>query len=149
MTLLDDVEQAARGGHDDRGALAERVDLRAHRCAAVHGLHEAPCGTAQRDERTLHLLGELTGGHQHEAGGAVGAGLADAGHQRDAEAEGLAGTGGRTAAQVTPGESVGQGDRLHGEGLGHAGGGEGIGHARGHAEVDERSRGRSHVALLS
>ena len=138
VALLDDVEQAARGGHDDGRALLQRVDLGGHRRTPVHGLDEAPLGAAQRHECTLHLLGELTCGHQHETGGPVRLGLAHACEQRDAEAEGLARAGGGPAAEIAPGEGVGEGDGLDGECLGHAGGSECLGHARGHAEIDER-----------
>ncbi|CAB4585482.1 unannotated protein [freshwater metagenome] len=144
VALVDEVEQPARGGDDDRRALAERVDLRRHRRAAVHGLHEAPLGATQRHERTLHLLGELPRGHEHEAGRALRCGLAHAGHERDAEAERLARPGGGAAADVAAGEGVGEGDGLHGEGVGHAVGGERLGHARGHAEIGE---GGGHVLL--
>ena len=134
VTLVDDVQQATGCGHDDRGALLQRMDLRRHRRATVDGLHEAPCGAAQRHEGALHLFGQLAGGHQHQPGGAVGGGLADSGHQRNAEAQCLARTRGCTAAQVSPGEGIGQRDRLHGEGFGHPAGGEGFGHPRGHAQ---------------
>src|SRR5690606_36954072 len=56
------VDQAARGGHDDLRALADGLELRAHRCATidgddVHARHMFGIGF----ERGGHLQGQLAG----------------------------------------------------------------------------------------
>ena len=78
-----------------------------HAGAAVDGEHLGLGAPAQGLELLLHLRGELTGGHEHEALGSAGRGLLDAGEQREAEGDGLAGAGGGLAADVAAGEAVG------------------------------------------
>jgi hypothetical protein len=66
----------------------------------------------------VHLLSELTGGHEDQAARGAAAVLdlrADAGEQRQAEGERLARAGGGLAEHVTPCEGVGQGGGLDGE----------------------------------
>ena len=125
-------------GHHDRGPPAEGVDLDALRRTAVDGEHPQAAGLGHRDQRPRDLDGQLTGGDEHEAGGLVRGGLADASDHRDAEGKGLARAGRGPAAQVVAGDAVRQGRGLHREGrvdalaaergdqvVGHAEGGKG------------------------
>ena len=134
---LEEVLEAAGGGDDDLDALAERLHLALHAGAAVDGEHLGLGAPAQGHELLLHLRGELTGGHEHEALGPAGRGLLDAGEQREAEGDGLAGAGGRLAADVAAGEGVGERGGLDGERLGDAEDVEALAQAGGHAEVGE------------
>ncbi len=60
------IEQAARGGHDDVGAVLQGAGLRFHADAAVHRgalqVGVAPVGADTRHD----LLGELTGRHEDQ-----------------------------------------------------------------------------------
>ena len=77
---------------------------------------------AERRERVVDLLGELTGRHEDERAGAVrGARAAgEAGEQRQAEGERLARAGLAAAEDVLAGQRVGQRPDLDGERGGHA-----------------------------
>ena len=121
--------------------LPSALHLPVHAGAAVDGEHLGLGAPAQGLQLLLHLRGELTGRHEHEALGTARGGLLDAGEQREAEGDGLAGAGGRLAADVAAGEAVGERGGLDGEGFGdaelvearaqvggHAEGGEGGGH---------------------
>ena len=110
--------------------------------AAVEGGDAATPGAGQRGQLPLDLGGQLAGGDQDQALGPAGLGLADQGDEGDAEGEGLAGAGRGAAADVAPGEGVGQGGGLDGEGLGDASVGEALGDLGGDAEVEE---GGGHV----
>ena len=66
----------------------------------------------------VHLLRELAGRHEDQAARGAAAVLdlaADAGQQRQAEGQRLAGAGGGLAEHVAPGEGVRQGGGLDGE----------------------------------
>jgi hypothetical protein len=72
----------------------ERVDLLLARRTAVDGEHGAATGDGDGREHLGHLEGEFAGGHQHQCRGAAGlAVLRQAGQQRHAERERLAGAG--------------------------------------------------------
>ena len=135
VALLDDVDETSRRRDHDRRTLAERVNLRAERSTTVDGLYEAPLGPAECDEHFLDLLGEFTGGHEHQTGGLVRGGLADSHHHRNTESEGLARTRGRAPAKVLAGKGVGEGDGLNRERFGDAISGECFYQARGDAKI--------------
>jgi hypothetical protein len=63
---LEQVDQPARGGDDDVDAAAERLDLAAHRGAAVHRGHAQVERVAKRRQLVGHLAGKLTGRHEHQ-----------------------------------------------------------------------------------
>ena len=90
-TLLDEVDDAARGADDDLGAALEGADLRAVRRAAVDG-DDVEAGSAGREilDRLGALHGELTGGGQDQGLDVALIGIDD-GQQRQAEGGRLAG----------------------------------------------------------
>ncbi len=135
---LDEIEQAARAGDEDRRAAAQGVELAPVGDAAEHRQDEAASSLAERDQLIAHLEGELARRDEDDARGVVGLGAADAGEHRDAEGEGLARAGRRLDAQVASVEPVGDRRSLDGEGLGEAFGGERVGHVGGDAERGER-----------
>ena len=139
LALLDEVLQAAGRRDDDVDGAAQLVDLPAHGGAAVHGAHLQAERLRERRERVVHLLRELAGRHEDQrARAAGGAGAADeAGEQRQAEGEGLAGAGLAAAEDVAAGERVGQRPHLDGERRGHAALGERGDEAVGQAELGE------------
>ena len=110
------MRRPGRGDHDvDAGF--ERLDLLVHagrrrRWRRAAGRAAPPAARARR-----HLEGQLTGRHQHEAGGRSGLGLARALEQGEAEGERLARAGLGLAAHVAAGEAVGDGQGLDGKGL--------------------------------
>ena len=145
VAAVEQVHQAAGAGHGDVDAAAQRVELLAEAVAAVERLDEAAAGAGQQGQLVADLRGQLTGRHEHEALGAAGLGLADAGDHRDAEGDGLARPGGGLAAEVAAGEGVGQGHGLDGERRLDALLGEQGDDGRGDAEVGE---GGGHGGLL-
>ncbi len=97
--LVHQVDQPARGGHHQVDAVPQAADLPRVGHAAVHGHHRHAEGPAQRPEHVGDLLGQLAGRHQHQAprcldprtpGPAVDG---QPGQQRQAEGQGLAGSG--------------------------------------------------------
>ena len=117
---LGQVDQPARRGDDDVDALVELLDLALDVGAAVDD-HDALSGRlAERLEHVGHLDGELTGGHEHEGPGRVGAAGPGPHQQGEAEGERLARPRLRLAAHVASGDPVGDGERLHREGGGDA-----------------------------
>ena len=63
-------------------------------------------GLRERGELGHDLFGELTGRREHEGDGALGAGVDEAGDEREPEAEGLTGTGGGVASDIATCERV-------------------------------------------
>ncbi len=104
---LDQVFEAAGAGDDEFDATVERLALAAVADAAVDRRGIVAGGLRERGELGHDLLGEFTGGGEHERDGALRAGVGEAGDEREPEAEGLAGTGGGTAGDVAAGERVG------------------------------------------
>ena len=118
LALADQVLQAARRRDDDVDAAAQLLDLAVHGRAAVDGGELHAGGLAERGQVVVHLLSELTGGHEDQAARGAAAVLhlgADAGEQRQAEGERLARAGGGLAEHVAAGEGVGQSGGLDGE----------------------------------
>ena len=68
LAALHEVDEAAGRADDDVDALLERVDLGLEADAAVDGVHAAAAELRQRREDLVHLVGELTGRYEHEAG---------------------------------------------------------------------------------
>ncbi len=114
---LDEVDEAPRGGDDDPGATRQAVDLLLHRRSAVYGHDGEAANRRQRRQDLGHLVGQLAGGDQHQPGRPRPVGRFQHLDHGQAEGEGLAGTGARPAAHVAPGEDVGDGHALDGEGL--------------------------------
>ena len=83
------------------------------------------------------LLGEFPGGGQHECPGATGLGPLSGGHQRNAEGEGLAGTGRGSAADVTTVHGVDDRRCLDCEGLDDAARLKRAGYGIGYAQLGE------------
>ena len=138
FVLLQQVDEAQRGGDHHVDTVLQLVDLLMPAGAAVHGQHGAVAPGGHGHQHLGHLQGELTGGHQHQGEGSARLGLAvQTGEQRDTEGERLAGAGAGTAAHVLALE----GDRdclgLDGERGGEPGGVEAAVDQLGHAELDE------------
>ena len=106
---LDQVAEAARSRDDDLDAAPQRVHLTVVRHAADGGLEEDADRAAERHQRVGDLHGQLAGRHQDQGLGVVrqrAAALRDAGQQRQAERQGLAGAGLATAEHVPAGQGV-------------------------------------------
>ena len=89
-------------------------------------------------ELAADLRGELTGGDEDEAARlTLGARLADAGDERDAERDGLARAGRGAAAEVAAGETVGDGHGLDVERVVETARVEGADELGGYAELGE------------
>ena len=73
LAALDEVDEATGRADDDVDALAERVDLRVHRHAAVDGADPPVAHLAERPERRGDLVGELAGGHEDQRPRVAGA----------------------------------------------------------------------------
>ena len=119
-------------------------------CGAVAdaAVHRHDLVAAQPGERTDlggDLLGELTGRGQDERRRAPALGRREAGDQRDAEGQRLAGAGGGAAGDVAPGEGVGDDGGLDGERFDDPGRVQASGQIVGHAERAERG---GHVRRL-
>ncbi len=134
-----EVVEPAGGRHEHLGAAPERSRLLGDGEPADHGgqpeVHRRRVG----GQRVGHLLGEFTGGHQHQGEGCLGlrAQSGRAGQERQPEREGLAGAGASPSQQIPAGERVGQRGGLDGKGGGHALRGEGLQQPRGHVEGGE------------
>ena len=115
VALVDEVGEPAGAGDEHVDALPQRLALRAEAHAAVDGGHPEAVRAGEEPQLTGDLAGELAGRHQHERGGAVGAGPLAAGHDREAEGQRLARAGGRLAGHVPAREGVGERRRLDGE----------------------------------
>ena len=135
VAALEEVLQAAGGGHDDVGAggLAGLLDD-AH--AAVDGRDAQRAGVGQRADVLDDLAGQLAGGGEDEGRRTAVVGL-DAVGDRRSEGDGLARPGRRLREHVVPGEDVGDDEPLDGEGLGDAALGERARDCAGHAEIGE------------
>ena len=150
VALLGQVDQPSGRTDDDLDALAQGLDLRLVRPAAVD--REQPHGAAGRRllEVAGHLDAQLAGRHHDERlrlarGGRrqrrVAVVLAvedDPLEQRDAEAERLAGAGLGLADDVVPVQGDREGQRLDRERVGDADRLERLDRGREHAEVGER-----------
>ena len=146
VAALHQVDQPARGPDDDVDAAPQRVDLGLQADAAVDRADLTAAEPAERLEHAEHLVGELAGRDEDEAGGPAGLGLGDPLEQREAEGEGLARAGLGLAAEVVAGEGVGDGQGLDRERRVDAVGGE----ARGEVGRDaERLEGGSRDCSLS
>ena len=135
---VDQVDEPARGRHHDLGAGLERGDLLAHLGAAVDGDEAQRPGLDQRPKHVGDLPGQLAGGDQHEAGGALRGRFGDALDEGEAEREGLARAGLGLAAHVAAGQGVGDAEALDGKSCGQAGSIEHGDQIRGHAQRRER-----------
>ena len=141
--LLHEVFEAARAGDDDVDAVFERRDLAVLADAAEDRRGLEAVGGCQGLERRVDLRREFTGRGEHEAQDAAGAaraareGAAEARGHRDREGEGLARAGLAAAEHVAPGEGVGQGVDLDGEGVGLAIFRKNVEQGGGHAERAE------------
>ena len=101
MALVDQVGQAARARHGDVDALAQGPQLVAEADTAVEGLDRL-VRMRELAQLVADLRGELTGGGEHQGSWVVRPGPLHPLHQRDAEREGLAGTGRGAATDVAP-----------------------------------------------
>ncbi len=139
-TAVDQVAQTAGGGHQDVDAALQRVDLVRHRGTAADDLE------AQAEHRAEGLQGvgdlhrQLAGRDQDQTARGLGAGAlagGEAGQQRQAEAEGLAGAGTAAAQHVLAGQGVRDGRGLDRERGGDAALGEGADDVVRQAQVAE------------
>ncbi len=149
---VEQVAQAAGGGDQDVDTALQRVDLVGHRGAAADDLELEAEHRAERLQRVGDLHGQLAGRDQDQAarvlrlGAAVGVG--DAGEQREAEAQGLAGAGTATAQHVLAGQGVRDGRGLDRERGGDATLGEGTDHVVVQAQVAEGDRRLGGLGVL-
>ena len=121
-------------------------DLPADRHAAVDRRDAHADGLAQWRQYVGDLLGEFAGGHQDEGAERLllpwlSAGC-QPGQQREAEGQGLAGSGLGPAEDVTASQGVGHGPGLDGERRQDATGGHRGDQAGVHAELSEAGCGR-------
>ena len=125
--LVHQVDHATGGADDDVDAGGERVDLRLVGAATVDGEHADGALRRRGREVARDLDRELTRREHHErlwlprGGKILVADLAGGDHavqQRDAEAEGLAGSGLRLADDVVAGQRDREGHRLDRERVG-------------------------------
>ena len=141
VTLLDEVLEAAGAGDDDVDAGAQRGDLRVLADATEDGDHLEVGGGGERRQGLGDLVGELTGGHQHQRTGplrlTLGLGVRQAHHGGQREGERLAAAGAATAEHVTARHRVGQGGALDGERCGDAAACEHVGERLRHAQLGE------------
>ncbi|MEZ4241332.1 MAG: hypothetical protein R3F59_35280 [Myxococcota bacterium] len=135
------VEDAAGGAHDDGGAGAQRVELRAVGRAAVDGDDGDPQPARQLGHRLGGLQGELAGGGEHQRAHAAAA-LADPVEQRQGERRGLAGARAGAAQHVAAGEERRQGGGLDGGRLDEAERVDGVDQARVQGVPGARGVGR-------
>ena len=134
-TLLDEVLEAARAGHEDVDAFAERSDLGPVADASVDDADADLAGEAA--DLLMDLLGQLAGRGQDQRPGHLRFGPLDVDGDRDAEGERLAGAGGSPSTHISAGEGVGDGGGLDGEGLGDAIAGERPADGVGDAQLGE------------
>ena len=120
VALVEQVLQAARGGHHDVGAGAQLLDLPVVRRTAVDGRQlEVRC-EGERLERAAHLGGQLAGRHHDQRARLLGAAAraGQTGQDRQPEGERLARAGLGAAEHVVAGHGVGDDGGLHGGGVG-------------------------------
>ena len=145
------VEQAAGAGHHDFHAPLECGALRAVPDTTEHGDRAEAAGAGQGVDHRGNLVGQFTGGHQHEgtrsARGGAHRGCGEAGHEGKREGEGLARAGAALAEHITALQRVGQRDALDGERLGESLCRKHLGEHCRHPEGDERL-GRCHMLPL-
>ena len=132
---LHEVEQAARGGHQDLRAAGE-LRLLLNAGAAVDGRDREVAHRGDRPEVFSDLKRELARGGDDErrAGRRFQAKLLD---DRSGEGKGLARSGGGLDEDVAAGESVADHERLDCKRFCDASLGEGIADGRGHAKIRE------------
>jgi hypothetical protein len=138
---VENVDQPARGRNRDVDAGAQCTDLALHRRPAVQHADGAIARRRERGEGIAHLQRQLAGRHQHEPPRATGRGLCRSLDHRQPESEGLARAGLGLAADVAPGQPVGDRQRLDRKGIGDARRGEGIDHV---GRQPERGEGGLH-----
>ena len=147
LSLPGEVEQSARGAHDDVDAGVQGLELGLVGAPAVDHLHAH--GTVGRGSLQVgrDLQRELARRADHEGLGLAGGREVvvvdlvradDALQQRQAEGQRLAGAGTRLADHVGSGQGHGDGHLLHREGDGDAPCGQRGDEAGHHAEVGER-----------
>ncbi len=142
-TAVQQVTQTAGGGDEDVDAALQRVDLVRHRRAAADDLELEAEDRAERLQGVGHLHGQLAGRDEDQAARVLGLGalaVGEAGQQRQAEAEGLAGAGTATAQHVLAGQGVRDGRGLDRERGGDAALGEGTHDVVVQAQVAEGDR---------
>jgi hypothetical protein len=146
VALLEQVDHASGGADHDLDAAVQRLDLRLVGAAAVDLQHTDAAVAGSGGEVAGDLHGELTGGDHHERLRLAGLGQGfpavlaradDALQDRDAEAEGLAGTGLGLADDVVPAERDRQRQRLDRERMGDADVAERADDGLGDSEVGE------------
>ena len=135
--LRDQVLQPAGAGDDDVDAALQRGLLRSVADAAVDGEHAPIEGRRQRHQLLADLLGQLTGGDEHERRRPAGPRLLGARRQRQREGQRLAGARRGAAGDVVAGQRVGKDGGLDGEGGGDPATVERRHERGGHAEVGE------------
>ena len=135
----------ARRGDRDFDAAPQRAELALHRRAAVERGDANADFLAERRQHVDDLLGELTGGHQHQRSRVPRAGLLDPLQHRKSEGEGLARAGLGLAAYVVAGEGILDGCLLDGEGVLDALSSQGVDQLGPKAEFGERR----HAVFLS
>ena len=115
LALIDQVFKAAWARHENVDSATQGTDLGAVAHAAICDANSALAGKGS--QLGHDLIGEFAGWREHECSGLVRLGAADAGNERNPERQRLAGSGGRAAADIASGQSIGHGGRLDGEGL--------------------------------
>ncbi len=113
---LHQVLETTGAGDDEFDTTVERLALTAVADAAVDRRRVVSCSLGEGGELGHDLLGEFTSGGEHERNGSLRAGIGEAGNEREAEAECLAGAGGSAAGDIATGKCVGDDGGLDREG---------------------------------
>ena len=129
--LAEQILQASRAGHHNLGPSPKGINLRTLTDPAVNSASPHAVGLSQGVENLVDLIGQLAGGSQNKTAragqtacpGGASAAMVDppslvgsqSGHQRNAEGQGLAGTGPSPTQDVAASQSIRQGVPLDGE----------------------------------
>jgi len=109
VAALDEILEPAGAGHDHVDALVEGADLVAVAGATEDGDDALAVAAEEGAQDGVHLRGQLAGGDKDQRPRPTGPGLLHSGHDRHAEGQCLAGTGGSLAADVTAAQRSGDG----------------------------------------
>ena len=131
--LLEHVFEAAGAGNHNVDAHVEGLTSNVVGGATVDADDATTAVLGQVGQFLLYLSREFAGRHQDQANGLAGTGLGDAGHEGEAEGEGLTGAGRGFADDVVAGEGVRNCNFLNGEGFVDTTGSEASYQVGGHA----------------
>ncbi len=109
---FEQIDQSSRCGDHDFDAATHGRGLVAYRSSSIHGKHAFADCLAKGLENRCHLVGELTGRHDHQAMRTSRFGLEDPLQHWKPESQGLPRPGLGLAADVSPGQGIRNRERL-------------------------------------